>query len=52
MSPEQFDHLLELVGPSITKEDTNFHKAISTGEKLAVTLRFLASGKLQQALSL
>ena len=46
MSPERFDHLLGLVKNSITKEDTNFRKAISAGERLAVTLRFLASQQL------
>ena len=51
MSPERFDHLLGLVENSITKEDTNFRKAISAGERLAVTLRFLASGESQQSLS-
>ena len=51
MSPERFDHLLRLVKNSIAKEDTNFRKAISAGERLAVTLRFLASGESQQLLS-
>ena len=51
MSPERFDHLLGLVENSITKEDTNFRKAISAGERLTVTLRFLASGESQQSLS-
>ena len=51
MSPERFDHLLGLVENRITKEDTYFRKAISAGERLAVTLRFLASGESQQSLS-
>ena len=51
MSPERFDHLLGLVENSITKEDTNFRKAISAGGRLAATLRFLASGESQQSLS-
>ena len=51
MSPERFDHLLSLVDPIISKKDTNFRKAISAGERLAVTLRFLASGESQQSLS-
>ena len=33
----------------ITKQDTNLREAVSAGERLAVTLRFLASGKSQQS---
>ena len=51
MSPERFQHLLDLVRPHIEKEDTKFRKAISAAEKLAITLRFLATGDLQQILS-
>ena len=51
MSPERFDHLLTLVAPFITKEDTNFRKPISAAERLAVTLRFLASGDSQISLN-
>ena len=38
MSLERFDHLLGLVENNITKENTNFCKAISAEERLAVTL--------------
>ena len=51
MSPERYDHLLRLVSPFITKEDTNLREAILTGERLAVALWFLASGESQQSLS-
>ena len=51
MSPERFLHLLDLVRPHIEKEDTKFRKAISAAERLAITLRFLATGDSQQALS-
>lgn len=51
MSPERFEHLLSLVGPSIVKKDTNFRKAIPPAERLALTLRFLASGESQISLS-
>ena len=51
MSPEQFDHLRGLIENSITKEDPNFHKVISAGERIAVTLCFLPSGELQHSLS-
>ena len=40
-----FDKLLELTAPSITYQDTNKREAIPPGERLAVTLRFLATGK-------
>ena len=40
-----------MVAPLIAKKDTNFRKAISPEERLAVTLRFLASGESQQSLS-
>ena len=51
MSPERFEHLLQLIGPKITKEDTRFRKSIPAGECLALTLRFLASGDSQKSLS-
>ena len=51
MNPERFDHLLELVGDKIVKKDTRFRKSISAKERLAVTLKFLASGDAQQSIS-
>jgi len=33
-----------LIGKKISKKDTDFRKAISVQERLALTLRFLASG--------
>ena len=51
MSPDRFDHLLSLVKPLIEKKDTTFRKAISAEERLAITLRFLATGDSQQSLS-
>ena len=51
MSPTRFEHLLALVAPHITKKDTNFRKAIPAQERLALTLRFLASGESQISLS-
>lgn len=44
MSADDFDFLLNLVAPRITKKDTSFRKAISAGERLAITLRYLATG--------
>ena len=51
MSPDRFDHLLELVTPLIEKKDTRFRKAIPACERLALTLRFLATGESQISLS-
>ena len=45
MDMATFDKLLELTAPSITYQDTNKREAIPPGERLAVTLRFLATGK-------
>lgn len=45
MDSGTFNELLNLVGPSITKKDTQMRSAIPAGEKLALTLRFLATGK-------
>ena len=44
MDAATFDELLAMVRPHITFRDTNMRKAISPGERLAVTLRFLATG--------
>ena len=51
MSPEKFDHLLSLVTPLISKKDTKFRKSMPSNERLALTLRPLASGELQILLS-
>nr|CAI5836345.1 unnamed protein product [Callosobruchus analis] len=51
MLPEQFDQLLELLKQLIQKKDTTFRCSISAKERLAVTLRFLASGDSYQSLS-
>ncbi|XDV25558.1 hypothetical protein PO909_029458, partial [Leuciscus waleckii] len=40
----QFDVLLRRVGPLICKDNTRFRRAISPGERLAICLRFLATG--------
>lgn len=45
MDPGSFYELLNLVGASITKKDTRMRAAIPPGERLALTLRFLATGK-------
>ena len=46
MDQETFEALLAKVGPLITRVETNMRESISPGERLAVTLRFLATGML------
>lgn len=51
VSPEEFRAVLARVGPRLTKQDTTFRKALPAGLKLAVTLRYLASGDLYRTLA-
>ena len=44
MSHSEFEFLIHSIGEKISKNDTAFRKAISVKERLALTLRFLASG--------
>lgn len=44
MSDECFNQLLDMVAPLITKQNTKFRQAISAGERLALTLNYLATG--------
>ncbi|CAH2006973.1 unnamed protein product [Acanthoscelides obtectus] len=44
MTPGCFDEILNLVKDEIRKSDTNYREAISPEERLAITLRFLATG--------
>lgn len=44
MSSEDFELLIIAIGPKISKIDTRFRRSISVQERLAVTLRFLATG--------
>jgi hypothetical protein len=43
MSPSEFEFLVNLIGGKISKKGTAFRKAISVQERLALTLRVLAS---------
>ncbi|CAB4007448.1 Hypothetical predicted protein [Paramuricea clavata] len=49
MSPDLFDHLLSLVGPLIAKKHCKSRKPISPSKRLAVTVRYLATGDSQQS---
>nr|XP_054768403.1 putative nuclease HARBI1 [Lytechinus pictus] len=44
MEPAMFEELVQRVGPRIVKHDTRMRKALPPGLKLAITVRFLASG--------
>ncbi|XP_037571814.1 uncharacterized protein LOC119453839 isoform X2 [Dermacentor silvarum] len=44
MPPSTFEKLVRLVGPCITKRDTNMRRAKPPDHRLALTLRFLAAG--------
>ena len=52
MTPDGFEHLLPLVAPRIEKRTTKFSELISAAQRLALTLRYLATGESQQSLSL
>jgi len=51
MSATDFEYLIQKIGPIISKTDTNMRKCIPVQERLAVTLRFLASGDSFKSLS-
>ncbi|KAL7637993.1 UNVERIFIED_CONTAM: hypothetical protein RMT77_011606 [Armadillidium vulgare] len=44
MSSNDFEYLLQKISPYIAKKDTRWRKAIPAKERLAITLRFLATG--------
>lgn len=44
MDASTFEDLQQMVAPLITYQDTKFHDAIPPGERLALTLRYLATG--------
>ena len=50
MSLNRFNHLLELIKPMIMKRNA-VRVPISPDERLAIALRFLASGESQTSLS-
>ena len=46
MDRATYCYLLDLVGPLIEKQDTQMRRAIPPAERLAVTMRYLATGKI------
>ena len=46
MDSTSFETLINMVGPKVKRQDTVMRKAISPGERLAITLCFLATGTL------
>ena len=44
VEPAMFNELLNRIGDRITKKDTWYRKALDQGLKLAITLRYLATG--------
>lgn len=44
MGIDVWDEILQKISPFISKQDTNMRQAISPGARLAITLRFLATG--------
>uniref|UniRef100_A0A182M598 Transposase Helix-turn-helix domain-containing protein n=1 Tax=Anopheles culicifacies TaxID=139723 RepID=A0A182M598_9DIPT len=44
LNREEFHHILSLIGPKISRQDTDMRKAITPKQRLAIALRFLATG--------
>ena len=51
MDPEMFKHMVEDLTPRLEKKTTNFRKPLSPGLKLAITLRYLATGDSYKSLA-
>ncbi|XP_061717545.1 uncharacterized protein LOC133525267 [Cydia pomonella] len=51
MSRSDFETLLGLIGPAITRQETKFRHPIEPQRRLAITLRFIATGDLYGSLS-
>jgi hypothetical protein len=45
MSSANFEFLINVIGPKVANENTNFRESISVSVRIAITLRFLLSGQ-------
>lgn len=50
MTTSDFEDLILLIGKKVAKQNTNFRDSVSAKDRLAVTLRFLATGDSYQSL--
>ncbi|XP_035919354.1 protein ANTAGONIST OF LIKE HETEROCHROMATIN PROTEIN 1-like [Anopheles stephensi] len=48
---EEFLHILSLIAPKICRENTNMRKAITPKQRLAIALRYLATGDSYESLA-
>lgn len=44
ITPSDFEYLMNSIGPKIERKNTAFREALSVQDRLAVTLRYLATG--------
>ena len=51
MTPEFFEMIKTRLEPPLTRQATNYRAPISVGEKLALTIRYLATGESYSSLS-
>ncbi|XP_050707453.1 uncharacterized protein LOC126992692 [Eriocheir sinensis] len=51
LDKSQYHRLLELVTPLIARSDTRMRKAVTAGERLTLTLHYLATGESQASLA-
>ena len=51
MTPNRFEHLLQLLAPCIEKRTTKFREPISAAQRLTLALRYVVTGESQQSLS-
>ena len=51
MEPVMFHELVQRLAPRLTKQDTNWWRSLSPGLRIAVSLRFLATGNSYRSLA-